>query len=286
MTAQDASAGHERHARKKVIGLVVVIVLLTAFLDLAILDRWQLAGRVTDSAGNPIEGVLVLSDFKGQTPVLISPLSPDPRARHQVCMGSDVRSSDANGDFKFDVFTLNHFLAAKSASIWLYKPGRSVAFRTSPIASSLFAPARTLPVVLNDMRIGMGSVRWHQPILAALPAGENNFSILLSALSGLVADAASTCGRQGLTVGEAAMRDALVQAKTFDERFKVRAACRYANTRIRRQWPDSAWPFDCDNLPFRQKPSAEVLAAEAELEARRKAAIQSSSVVNAQFSEK
>jgi hypothetical protein len=36
----------------------------------------------------------------------------------------------------------------------------------------------------------------------------------------------------------------------------------------------SDWPFDCENLPFKHQPSPEVLAVEAELEAKRKAAVE------------
>ena len=69
-------------------------------------------------------------------------------------------------------------------------------------------------------------------------------------------------------MARAAMEHALDIARTFDERERSRAACRYAK-RAAQKFGET-WSFDCENPEFRHPVSADVLAVEAEVAASRK----------------
>jgi hypothetical protein len=194
-------------------------------------------------------------------------------------MGTAVETSDANGNFHFDVFASNRMLVEKSASIWAFTTGRAVEFESSTISASLFGRARSIRIVLSPRSGERGNVVWKRAPLDKLPAGENEYSMDLASMVGLITNGASTCNHAGLPVAERAMSEALRIARTFDERLKVRAACKYAAISVHKRWTNDRWPFDCNHLPFEQMPSPQVLAVEAQLEAERKAAVENSSAV-------
>lgn len=85
----------------------------------------------------------------------------------------------------------------------------------------------------------------------------------------VAARAASACEYQSEMV-RSALNHALSIARTFDERERVRVACRGVAKRLASLPKKHEWPYDCENPPFKHPPSESARALELKLEDKRR----------------
>lgn len=256
-------------------GLSVLALLLT--IEWGILDRWQLTAQVKDSTtGNNIPGAWILFDLLGEKPLVRLPIPPHPRHRTRECIATRAIRTDVGGRFKFSELMLNRALANKSAHIIVFKPGLLTSTKGIKLSASLLASS---PFVMFNLAADDGRRRETNIYPASYPAGrlplvERTYGQELFSAEGFLLDAASAC-TVDVEVLSAAMQHILQIAETFDERERARAACGYVEKRLasnhRAPISPAAWPFQCDNLPFKKEPTAEVVAVEAQLTAKRRA---------------
>lgn len=263
--------------------LLLVLLCLFFFVDWVLVDLWQIRGRVVDEAsGNGIPNSWILANFRGEKPLFRLPIPPHPSHRTGACMGAQVTRTNDLGEFSIKRLSVNRALANKDVSIFALKPGWVSNRSYSAISSSLLGWPPSVSIQLEQPRrrrshassTDIGSA-------LALPAHQQTYSNELTSTLILLSEYA--CGRDGFELYIHAMNHALSIAQTFNERERVMAWCRYserqtAHYNLRRveklRWflhsePEYVWPFDCENLPFKHQPSAEVLAVEAELAAKR-----------------
>ena len=249
----------------------IVLTLIFVMFDWGVVDRWGAKGAVFDAvSGAPIEDAWVFATFDGETPWLRIPLGPHPSHRKGRCMGTRVTRTDRNGRFGFDVLTFNRALANKSVSLVVFKPGFLATSGYSSLSSSLLGLS---PHVRLSLRAGPGdrvqtTKRVPEFPWSRLPAEERTRSDQLFGTQITIIEVVSKCGGDGIRMARAAMAHALDIARTFDERERARAVCRYASDAAQKF--GETWSFDCENPEFRHPVSADVLAVEAEIAASRK----------------
>lgn len=246
--------------------LVVAAVIILA--DVALLDRWQLRGRVVDAdTGRGIADGWVIADFVGSKPLVNLPIPPHPNHRTETCMGQRIIKTDASGRFYINYFTTNRALAAKGATWRTFRGGYISDSSGSVIRSSLLALPPKSTKLLSKAGSGDRFIAQGTEYLIArrLPALELSASREL--LGSLHFASALGCGSSYTAPHIDAVHYAISIAQTFNERMRVRATCREIRDQIAIADRGQPWPFDCDNLPFKYEPSPEVLAVEAEIKA-------------------
>ncbi len=260
-----------------------LFVLLFFLIDWTLIDKWVVHGHLVDAeTGAPIPGAWVMADFRGEEPLVVFPAPTHPPSRTEACMGTRAVRTDQLGAFRISVFTWNRPLADKSVYVMGFTPGRLVLVEDVAIGTSILSEG---PKIRMAMGSGPGETRFTtvnregDPALR-LPQSERGYSDELFSTLRVLAHQA--CEPQfALQMKEVAMKHAIGIAKTFDERERVRRWCRTvrfdSNLEAKRASTVFQWPFDCENLPFKHQPSPEVLAVEAELEAKRKAAAEHNS---------
>jgi hypothetical protein len=246
-----------------------------ALADFVLLDRWQVEGRVLDERGAPAAGAHVLVRFVGQKPLINLPVPPHPNHRHGVCIGSREVVTDKKGRFRVDVVTLNRAVANKSANIEVLAHDQIRSVTGAEMHSSLFAWAPNAKITLSppiEARIA-GRVFLVPHLTHRLGEHEWTYSREVADLAAVISR--YPCGRDDLPeVSRYAMERALSIAQTFSERNLVAVACRGARKWLKtrqahageRWWNwgrvEDSWPFDCENLDFKQKPSDAALEVE------------------------
>ncbi len=256
---------------------IVVVALGFLIIDLALLDRWQVAGRVTDAdTGESISGAWVLADFSGERPLINLPIPPHPSHRTTTCMGSKTVRTGVFGLFVFDELELNRPLANKSAFITVFKPGWISQSDDAVLSSGIL----TWPGLIH-VRLERGPGERTDP--RSRSAGDPSFSLPAKErmssrelLQTLHVVAGPVCSTADLALAALAMQHAVDIAETYDERERVRSSCLAVELQVKSlkqskrggfDWyqlfsSDFSWGFHCDELHFAHQPQPNVLAVE------------------------
>lgn len=250
----------------KCAALIAVSVVLA--IDWIVLDRWSLGGTISaQGSGELLDDVWVLADFSGEQPLISIPYGPHPNHRTSRCMGTRVTRTNRLGRFHFSSLAANRARANKSAFLLVFKPGWIAEMQSAEMSSSVWW--RPTPHTRITLRKGPGqrlSTTRRGPgfVWEGLPLDDRFYSDELFGTERVLVEALSACSSEGVALGVVAMNHGLEIAGTFDERDRMRGACRYARKHASGH---ALWPFDCEALPFKKPVSEAVLAAEAELEA-------------------
>lgn len=257
--------------RHRIFRAVVSILIAYLVLNWVVVDRWQLQGRVeSDTAQQGLPDAWVLATFWADEFLINVPFQAHPRRGTAECMGTGLAKTDHRGRFEFDELALVPPLLSKRARIVVFKPGWTSEASSSLVTSDLLAmsPTITLPARRASGETQL-TTKYSDEFVAGLDIDEQKRSDELFDASRVVFAATSACEYQHEIV-RAAMAHLLNIARTFDERERVRVACRGVVKRLRAIPGKHDWPYDCENPPFKHQPSESARALEAKLEEKRR----------------
>lgn len=249
------------------ISLGIISLLLT--IDWLAIDRWQVRGTVIDAETKKgISNAWIVATFSGERPLLNIPIPPHPEHRRGECMGTLTTQTDSNGRFSISHLTFNRALANKSASFVAFKEGWIPVSVDAPLRSSLISPPPAVQETLlaRGPGVDLTVIAYTSEISNRLPAYE--FSSSQELRETIFFASYRRCNEPRNEAHIAALSHSISIARTLDERDRTRAGCRGLKKLLEAEEPDTVFPFDCENLPFKHEPSPEVLAVEAEIKAR------------------